>query len=330
MKRVTWIDAARGVAIILVVFGHVLGGTIARGWLSADGFAHYVYNYIYLFHMPLFFIISGFFCIAPMRTNPLGALISRTETIMWPYFFWEFFIRTLLLPLVGQFMSSPPTDIGWSSRLGQALSGELSWFLWTLYVMEVGLIPFARLPTSLLFLASLLLCFGSQGLSLGPFNGVFNHLPFLLFGAWLRPALDRLEIRARWSPLCLSIAGFLLLAIALNHNWTSSRPIWIGCGIAGSLAILLLVQYLGQALMAKLAYLGTATLAIYLLHPYFQKAAGELVLRLFGPTIVLHLFVATLAGVLAPLAVWTLSQRFAPWLFRVKLFKVAKTTQVPS
>jgi uncharacterized membrane protein YcfT len=63
LKRVLWVDAAKGFAIILVVFGHVLGGMMARGWLDPEGPFRQLYNYIYLFHMPLFFMISGLFCI---------------------------------------------------------------------------------------------------------------------------------------------------------------------------------------------------------------------------------------------------------------------------
>ena len=47
-KRVQYIDIARGIAIILMVVGHVLD----RGWKR---------NVIFSFHMPLFIIISGMF-----------------------------------------------------------------------------------------------------------------------------------------------------------------------------------------------------------------------------------------------------------------------------
>jgi fucose 4-O-acetylase-like acetyltransferase len=60
--RIVWIDATKGYAITLVVFGHVLGGMMARGWLSgAYGDApRLIYDYIYSFHMPLF--LHHFWC----------------------------------------------------------------------------------------------------------------------------------------------------------------------------------------------------------------------------------------------------------------------------
>ena len=45
-ERLEYIDTARGILIILVVIGHI--------WQA--GFVH---NFIYSFHMPAFFFISG-------------------------------------------------------------------------------------------------------------------------------------------------------------------------------------------------------------------------------------------------------------------------------
>lgn len=50
MKRDCKIDAIKGILIILVVIAHSRRG---------GGILH---DFIFLFHMPLFFVISGFFC----------------------------------------------------------------------------------------------------------------------------------------------------------------------------------------------------------------------------------------------------------------------------
>ena len=56
-KDIVWLDYARTIGIFLVVFGHVL-----QQFSSFEGYGicKTLWNYIYLFHMPLFFIISGF------------------------------------------------------------------------------------------------------------------------------------------------------------------------------------------------------------------------------------------------------------------------------
>lgn len=47
-QRVEWIDIAKGIGILLVLIGHVCDKHT------------FLWNFITLFHMPLFFIISGY------------------------------------------------------------------------------------------------------------------------------------------------------------------------------------------------------------------------------------------------------------------------------
>lgn len=49
-KRIEWIDIARGIAILFVIIGHSLGNYISS----------YFANLIYVFHLPIFFILSGY------------------------------------------------------------------------------------------------------------------------------------------------------------------------------------------------------------------------------------------------------------------------------
>lgn len=52
-SRNEYIDIAKGIAIFLVVWGHVIKYTLPTG--------NDIYNLIYSFHMPVFFCISGYF-----------------------------------------------------------------------------------------------------------------------------------------------------------------------------------------------------------------------------------------------------------------------------
>ena len=54
-QRIPYIDVIKGIAISLVVGGHVL----ERGFLFQSGFCYVLYNFIYSFHVPLFFLGSG-------------------------------------------------------------------------------------------------------------------------------------------------------------------------------------------------------------------------------------------------------------------------------
>ncbi len=75
VSKLEWIDFLKGAGIILVVYGHV---AIIPPERDISAFV----RYIYLFHMPLFFVISGYlFKAAPLH----DFAIKRVKTLIIPY-----------------------------------------------------------------------------------------------------------------------------------------------------------------------------------------------------------------------------------------------------
>ena len=82
-KRIEWIDQVKGFAIFLVVYGHNFP---------------FLEKYIYSFHMPLFFIIAGFF--HPIKQNKVS-IKKRINQLIVPYFLWSFLLFIFWLFLGG-------------------------------------------------------------------------------------------------------------------------------------------------------------------------------------------------------------------------------------
>lgn len=81
--REKWVDNLKGILIILVVIGHILPPPY--NVLSTPA------SYIFAFHMPAFFIISGY--LAKPGKYSLGASIwGKAKRILGPYFFYMFLI----------------------------------------------------------------------------------------------------------------------------------------------------------------------------------------------------------------------------------------------
>ena len=60
-KRILEIDIAKGLAIILAVIGHAFPDAMKGFWIAGkDSIAASTESFIYSFHMPLFFMCSGF------------------------------------------------------------------------------------------------------------------------------------------------------------------------------------------------------------------------------------------------------------------------------
>jgi fucose 4-O-acetylase-like acetyltransferase len=110
-SRLAWVDYLKGIAIILVVYRHVLIGiqrsvesALASG-LSVPRVPDYLANantIFYSFRMPLFFILSGIFISGSLAKRSLKQLIGiKFDNLLYPYFVWVFLQITLQILLGG-------------------------------------------------------------------------------------------------------------------------------------------------------------------------------------------------------------------------------------
>ena len=93
-KRIEWIDSARGIAILLVVIGHVLGGYTGNyGLPQYQRIINLLVDIIYSFHMPLFFMISGYvFGLKKYnwsKSNYVVFVKYKAKTLLVPYFLFQ-------------------------------------------------------------------------------------------------------------------------------------------------------------------------------------------------------------------------------------------------
>lgn len=85
-QRINWIDWGKAFAIYLVVLGHLLSETGVEGK---------IHDFIYLFHMPFFFFISGL--LFKIKENNIREMFSRIwHSLIIPYIFLNFLSDTIL------------------------------------------------------------------------------------------------------------------------------------------------------------------------------------------------------------------------------------------
>ena len=85
-KRIEYLDIARGIAIILMIIGHVIG----KGWKM---------NLIFSFHMPLFIIVSGYFF---KEKKIKDFLINIFKKLILPYVLSVFIVDILKYAIIGK------------------------------------------------------------------------------------------------------------------------------------------------------------------------------------------------------------------------------------
>ena len=121
-NRYDWADIAKGLGIFLMVWGH-------------SGLPAPIHNWIHSFHMPFFFIISGFFFKQGKYTFK-EYFLRKTKTILLPYVFFaicDYLIRNGCISMGLEV--APPRSIYEMFVLGKDIGA--AWFLLSLFFTEV-------------------------------------------------------------------------------------------------------------------------------------------------------------------------------------------------
>ena len=283
MARVRWIDVARGIGIILVVAGHSL---------VPDGLPNQI---IFAFHMPLFFVLSGYvFGLTERAEAPISRtlgsgvrrlLIPYAATGVVAYLYWFFILRfqthDLNAPLVILGIFAKTFGYGAGAVVAQFPDvGPVGpmWFLLALFLGQAILWVLLRLRRT-----PVLMWVAAAAVSgLGIYLGQRLYLPwsldialgiqiFMLAGweAARRRLFDRgLSIRHMLLLLAIFAVDVYAGGLSLNNRQYGIIPLSIAGALAGCWLVIELSKRLAVVpwLERALGYLGTISLAILCYH----------------------------------------------------------------
>ena len=133
--RLKYIDTLRGLAILLVVIGHAIGGVPAE---YGGGSENLVWKIIYSFHMPLMFIVSGMVALdwrvvsadvvrERIHKNILGIYIPY---LVWGYVYWG----VSVLFYAGDYTGT--VNDGWKLPWDNS-AWPMGWFLLVLFAIKM-------------------------------------------------------------------------------------------------------------------------------------------------------------------------------------------------
>src|SRR5580698_1518585 len=185
------VDIVKGIAIILVAYGHTAQGMIHRGWWTTP-VAFFSEAFIYSFHMPAFFFIAGLFVVGSIhKRGGRRFTVEKLKTVLYPYFLFVI-LSAAMDPLVGRFKSATPT-FHWKAFLLSLADGEASWFLFALFVCLMLALVTVRVPAWMRFVGGALV--GMMIPLSGPplTNQSLREFCFLAAGMWVGTRIYRLE-----------------------------------------------------------------------------------------------------------------------------------------
>ena len=297
-NRIYWVDTAKALGIFFIFYGHL------------DAIDENVRTYVFSFHVPLFFFLSGMFMKdSRLTVNFRQFIADRLKRRIWPYFTFgilTYFLWILLLvlkryniyqgkeivvhpikPLIGMFYGNG-TD-NWLSH------NQLLWFLACLFSIEIILYLIRRCTNN-----NILILLSIFTISLlGYINSLTDHprLPFgfdvalvavLYYGVGY-VAKDFI-VKFRFN----IYFAFLLLIVGMISSYINGK-IDMNFNVYGNYLLFVLSSFCGIIFWCELSkrvkeigiiqYIGRNTLSIFLLQSFsFLLINGILRFVLHLPT----------------------------------------------
>lgn len=282
--RLDWIDTIKGIGILFVVAGHTMWPSIQFS--------------VYLFHMPLFFIISGFLF---KEKKPNYFLASKTKTLLIPY------ISYLLIFSAYEFKNIYFNRFHTSDELwqvfynmvygGQMLKGSLGvfWFVSVLFISQQILNLTLNIVSKRLALVVMIIIYSISYLyplyiKSSPLDilVVLNALPYMYIGMLLRNKIHNIKL---FIPLVLCSIYFAISYLYPTLFSIDMKSSDFGIPLIstiGCISIFIVLSKLSMMFsgLRSLKSIGTASMTIMFTHQfiniYIARAIFENQLYIFG------------------------------------------------
>ncbi len=323
--RNVWVDYAKAIGIILVVYGHVARGVFNAGLINDRDLYKLVDSVIYSFHMPLFFFLSGIFFLASLaKRDSISFLLGKVDTIFYPYVVWSLLQGGVAIVL-SHYLN---THTSLSEVLSFAwLPRAQFWFLYVLFfVFAFALLVYRRSDYrwSIVVFAGSICLYLFGGLLPGSYIIFMLSHNFVYFAAGVVAAFLLQKFAG------CSLMGLILFAsLFVLSQWifqvggefyfeAENGAVKLLLGLIGIGLVVFFAQWLAQYNLPWLAYLGRHSMTIYLVH--ILAGSGCRVILQYGLGVTnttIQLLLGTLGGLLLPLLFYLGCNRFGlGWLFK--------------
>jgi fucose 4-O-acetylase-like acetyltransferase len=317
-------DYAKGIGIILVVYGHVARGVFNAGLPIDAGLYTQVDKLIYSFHMPLFFFLSGLFFLPSLQKRSYFALMrGKVDSILFPYVLWSLLQGGIEYGLSSYTNGKVGLDeifaLFWQPR-------AQFWFLYTLFgtFAIAGILYWknsAAWTGAMLVLSIAIQLYGLAPVDLFLFNSFAQYFVFFALGVSAAPLVARLD-GLRPGVLALIALAFIAEQVIYLEQPVGARDvagnlIGLGLAVSGIAATLAASQGFARLNWNWLAYIGRHSMEIYLIHILASSGARIGLQKGLDVTDAsLHLAIGMLFGIGVPLLVVYAARRGGiTWLF---------------
>lgn len=325
-KRMEWVDYARGIAIILVVYRHTMVG-LERSAQDVPAFLYNIQEFLVNVRMPVFFVLSGFFLSRSLLHKSKSELIKKKATsLLYPYILWTVILITMQI-FLSTYTNSKRTAADYLYIITQPRELDHMWYLLALFNTSLALIFLSKwirkYPWIHLSLAALLHFSSILVKDYSLISDLLYYYVFLAVGVQVSGTIadyDKKDNKTitKWFLIALPffIGGQFFWWYNIEARYEPKHNIYL---LPFLLIILVacFVFYCGCRLLysagvAKwLNLVGKSSLHIYILHILIISTFRIVFLKIFGITNVYFLIVGSLLlGIALPILVYRLTKKW--------------------
>lgn len=255
-ERLSWLDVLKGIGIILVAIGHIYSNQV-------------IFNWLYSFHMPLFFLAAGW---VYKEKTVLTDIKRRIQTIVIPYFSFGFLVLVYWQMIERRFRDS---DMSFIDSLLGLFSGcydnlDFNIHLWFLPCFFVTVAPFNILVNlggkKIAYIVSALISLIYVVLPMPELpwgiNRVFKYIGFYAVGVFLAEKGVNV-VKKKSGARIVAIGLFALNFFLAFHNLTTGI-MWFVTALIGVVVIVLICQIINENRV--LQYFGRISLIVLCIH----------------------------------------------------------------
>lgn len=314
--RYLWVDYAKAIGIILVVYGHVARGMFNAGLPINESIYRVIDAIIYSFHMPLFFFLSGLFFIESLtKRGWRGLLANKIDSIVYPYVIWSILQGTVEV-MLSQWTNF---NINFSNVLSLFWQPRAQfWFLYALFFVTIVAIPIYARASKRYFLHIALVALVAYILKdffigISPIRYALANLCFFAMGIYFNQIKD---LFYRNSTKILPIAAVIFLVahyIFFNlygHNYPSDGFQAPLIAFVSIIFVVVLCMKMSSFNIWFLSLIGSSSMAIYLAHVLAGSGIRIILTKFFHVNeIYTNLFFGCFFGIFVPMLLLKISAR---------------------
>lgn len=308
-KRLDYIDKAKGILIILVVIGHI--------WQSGP-----VFNVIYSFHMPAFFVISGILMsVTRSYEKRFGDfLVSRLFSLGIPFIWIEFL--GCITDIVRHGVTLNVKGYLHNTMYLQFNDPNL-WFLLTLFLIELLFFWMAKLikKRSVLLAASVMLFVASLFISknnnfINALGKVFYYNLFFACGFCWPGVFKKTCIPLIIGSIAAIFAAGLFLDRDSGRMFSPNALAFLISGLCGTYAVIQAGKISFPHIIERtLTHAGMNTIIIFGTHHFYYAVIGKLMgVTDYSTTPIVTGLIILLGVAILEVPTICIINRWVPWM----------------